>query len=64
MNAPRHPVLPQWKIDLVKEAMTSIEGEMGSPVTATAIAKRVPSLSMDAIRLAMKYLEAQRRLAR
>ena len=35
MNAPRRPTLPQWKIDLVREAMKVIEGEKGCPVTAT-----------------------------
>jgi hypothetical protein len=60
MNAPRRPAFPQWKIDLVRDALTFIEGEMGGPVTAATIAKRIPSLSMAE----MKYLEAQRRLAR
>ena len=55
---------PQWKIDLVRDALTLIEGEMGGPVTAATIAKRIPSLSMADIQKAMKYLEAQRRLAR
>ena len=35
MNAPRRPTLPQWKIELVREAMKVIEGEKGCPVTAT-----------------------------
>jgi hypothetical protein len=29
MNAPRRPAFPQWKIDLVRDALTFIEGEMG-----------------------------------
>jgi len=29
MNAPRRPTLPQWKIDLVREAIKIIEGEKG-----------------------------------
>jgi hypothetical protein len=64
MNAPRRPAFPQWKIDLVRDALTFIEGEMGGPVMAATIAKRIPSLSMADIQKAMKYLEAQRRLAR
>jgi hypothetical protein len=64
MNAPRRPTLPQWKIDLVKAAMTFIEGETGGPVAATTIGKRIPSMSMADIHIAMKYLEAERRLAR
>ena len=47
-----------------KRPLTFIEGEMGGPVTAATIAKRIPSLSMADIQKAMKYLEAQRRLAR
>jgi hypothetical protein len=42
MNSPRRPTLPQWKIDLVREAISFIEGEMGSTVTATMVAKRSP----------------------
>ena len=34
MNAPRRPAFPQWKIDLVRDALTFIEGEMGGPVMA------------------------------
>ena len=30
MNAPRLPTLPQWKIDLVREAIKIIEGEKGA----------------------------------
>ena len=30
MNAPRTPNLPQWKIDLVREAMKILEGEKGA----------------------------------
>jgi hypothetical protein len=54
----------QWKIDLVREAISFIEGEMGSTVTATMVAKRIPSLSIADIEIAMKLLEAQRRRAR
>jgi hypothetical protein len=64
MNSPRRPTLPQWKIDLVREAISFIEGEMGSAVTATMVAKRIPSLSIADIEIAMKLLEAQRRRAR
>ena len=61
MNSPRRPTLPKWKIDLVREAISFIEGEMGSTVTATMVAKRIPSLSIADIEIAMKLLEAQRR---
>jgi hypothetical protein len=64
MNAPRRPTLPQWKIDLVREAMKVIEGEKGCPVTATMIARRIPSFSMSDIEVAMKLLEAQQRSER
>jgi hypothetical protein len=64
MNSPRRPTLPQWKIDLVREAISFIEGEMGDIVTATMVAKRIPSLSIADIEIAMKLLEAQRRRAR
>ena len=63
MNALRRPAFPQWKIDLVRDGLTFIEGEMGGPVTAATIA-RIPSLSMAEIQKAMNYQEAQRRLAR
>jgi hypothetical protein len=49
---------------LVREAISFIEGEMGSAVTATMVAKRIPSLSIADIEIAMKLLEAQRRRAR
>jgi len=52
------------KIDLVREAIRFIEGEMGGTVTATTVAKRMPSFSMADIEIAMKLLEAQRRRAR
>ena len=42
MNAPRSPTLPQWKIDLVQEAIRIIEGEKGRSVTAAMIARRNP----------------------
>jgi hypothetical protein len=42
MNAPRRPTLPQWKIDLVREAIKIIEGEKGRRVTAAMIARRNP----------------------
>ena len=44
LNAPRRPTLPQWKIDLVREAIKIIEGEKGRRVTAAMIARRIPSL--------------------
>jgi hypothetical protein len=37
---------------------------MGGTVTATMVAKRIPSLSIADIEIAMKLLEAQRRRAR
>ena len=61
MNAPRHPALPKWKIDLVREAMRFIEGEKGCRVTAAMIARRIPSFSMVDIEIAMRLLRAQRR---
>ena len=64
MNAPRSPTLPQWKIDLVREAIRIIEGEKGRRVTAAMIARRIPSLSMADIEIAMKRLAAQRRRER
>ena len=64
MNAPRSPTLPQWKIDLVREAIRIIEGEKGRRVTAAMIARRIPSLSMADIEIAMKRLAAHRRRER
>ena len=54
MNAPAS-TLPQWKIDLVREAIKIIEGEKGRPVTAAMIARRIPSLSMADIEIAMTF---------
>ena len=59
MKAPRRPTLPRWKIDLVGEAMKFLQEETGGPVTAKIIARRVPSLSMADIEIAMKLLEGQ-----
>jgi hypothetical protein len=59
MNAPRRPTLPQWKIDLVREAIKIIEGEKGRRVTAAMIARRIPSFSMADIEIAMELLEGQ-----
>ena len=56
MNAPRRPMLPQWKIDLVREAMKFLQEEKGGPVTAKMIARRIPSFSMADIEIAMKLL--------
>ncbi len=56
--------MPKWKIDLVREAIKFIEGEMGGNVTATTVAKRIPSFSKADIEIAMKLLEAQRRRMR
>ena len=64
MASPRRPTLPQWKIDSVREAISFIEGEMGGTVTATMVAKRIPSLSIAEIEIAMKLLEALRRRVR
>ena len=64
MNAPRSPTLPQWKIDLVQEAIRIIEGEKGRSVTAAMIARRIPSLSMADIEIAVRLLRAQRRQER
>jgi hypothetical protein len=61
MKVPRRPILPQWKNDLVREAIKFIEGEMGGTVTATTVAKRIPSFSMADIEIAMNLSEAQRR---
>jgi hypothetical protein len=54
MNAPRSPTSPQWKIDLVREAIRIIEGEKGRRVTAAMIARRNPSLTMADIEIVMK----------
>jgi hypothetical protein len=64
MKVPRRPILPQWKNDLVREAIKFIEGEMGGTVTATMVAKRIPSFSMADIEIAMKLLGAPRRWTR
>jgi hypothetical protein len=64
MNAPRTPNLPQWKIDLVREAMKIIEAEKNRPVTAALIARRIPSLSLADIENAVKLVRAQRRRER
>jgi hypothetical protein len=39
MKAPRHPTLPKWKIELVRDAMRLIEAEKGCRVTAEVIAR-------------------------
>ena len=52
--------LPQWKIDLVREAIRIIEGEKGRRVTAAMIARRIPSFAMADIEIAMRLLRAQR----
>ena len=54
VNAPRRPTLPQWKIDLVREAIKIIEGEKGRRVTAAMIARRIPSFAMADIEIAMR----------
>ncbi len=64
MKVPGRLTLPKWKIDLVREAIKFIEGEMGGNVTATTVAKRIPSFSKADIEIAMKLLEAQRRRMR
>jgi hypothetical protein len=64
MNAPRHPTLPQWKIDLVREAIRIIEGEKGRTVTAAMIARRIPSLSLADIEIAVRLSRAQGRRER
>ena len=51
--------LPQWKIDLVREAIRIIEGEKGCRVTAAMIARRIPSLSMADIEIAMPSVRMQ-----
>jgi hypothetical protein len=56
LNAPRSPVLPQWKIDFAREAIKIIEAEKGTPVTAAMIARRIPSLSMTDIEIAVRFL--------
>ena len=63
MNA-RDPPLPQWKIDFVREAKRILENEKRRTVTPEMIARRVPSLSMADIDIAMKRLAAQRRRER
>jgi hypothetical protein len=59
MKARRRPTLPRWKIDLVREAIRFIQDEMGGPVTAKVIARRIPSFSMADIEIAMELLEGQ-----
>jgi hypothetical protein len=63
MNAPGLP-LPQWKIDFVREAKRILEEEKGRNVTAKEIKRRVPSLSIEDIEVAMTLLKAQRRRER
>ena len=59
MNARRRPTLPRWKIDLVREAIRFIQDEMGGPVTAKVIARKIPSFSMADIEIVMELLEGQ-----
>jgi hypothetical protein len=61
MNAPRSPTLPQWKIDLVQEVIRILEGEKMLRVTAAMIARRIPSLSITDIDIAVRLLQAQDR---
>ena len=59
MKAPRHPTFSQWKIELVRDAIKFLQDEIGDPVTAKMIARRIPSFSMADIEIAMKLLEGQ-----
>ena len=61
MNAPRTPALPQWKIDLVREAIRILESEKGRRVMAAMIARRIPSLSLADIDIAVRLLRVQDR---
>ena len=63
-DLPAHPILLQWKIDLVREAIRILEGEKGCRVTAALVAKRIPSLPLPDIEIAMNCLAAQRRRER
>jgi hypothetical protein len=64
MKALRHPNLPKWKIELVRDAMRLIEAEKGCRVTAEVIARRIPSLSMVDIESAIRLLRSQQRSER
>ena len=52
----RPPTLPRWKIDLVREALKFVEGEKGGNVSASKLAKRIPSLPVADIEIAMTFL--------
>lgn len=64
MRAPRSPILPQWKIDLVRGAIEFLGDEMGGPVTATMIARRIPSFSLSDIENAIEFLKERHRTER
>jgi hypothetical protein len=64
MRTPRSPILPQWKIDLVRGAIEFLEGEKREPVTAEMIAKRIPSFSLSNVENAIKFLKERHRTER
>jgi hypothetical protein len=57
MKAPRRTPLPQWKVDLVRDAIKHIEDEVGGPVTAQTVRKRIPAFSIEDIEDAMGRLK-------
>ena len=57
MKAPRIAPLPKWKVDLVEEAIKLIEEEVGGPVTAEIIGRRIPAFPIEDIRNAMAQLK-------
>jgi len=54
MKAPRIAPLPKWKVDLVEEAIKLIEEEVGGPVTAEIIGRRIPAFPIEDIKNAMR----------
>jgi len=57
MKTPRIAPLPRWKVDLVAEAIQFIEGEVGRPVTAEIIGRRIPAFSIEDIKNAIEQLK-------
>ena len=52
-----HAPLPKWKVDLVEEAIKLIEEEVGGPVTAEIIGRRIPAFPIEDIKNAMAQLK-------
>jgi hypothetical protein len=56
------PALPQWKVDVVKEAIRLIQREPGCLATVEKVCTKVPFLSSLDIQLAMTNLKMRRDL--